>query len=157
MTEGMIPIAVGNGEDTAATNPKPELIGRSNDTLVSDTRFDLLTFNTSQGLADDFVRFDKRIETAMVGCTCQTGLTGFPTGGSSPEINVLLRAKAFRPSFWDGTRYTEPEEAPYAAARSPSGVAQSELCDVCCRDHEDDRPGYDGPEIQPVAGIGHRS
>ena len=149
VTEGMIPIAVGNGEDTAATNPKPELIGRSNDTLVSDTRFDLLTFNGAQGLVDGFVRFDKRIETAMVGCTCQTGLTGFPTGGSSPAINGLLRDKAFRPSYWDGTRYTEPKEAPYLPARSPATVAQSELCDVCCRDHEDDRTGTTGPKFNP--------
>ena len=157
VTEGMIPIAVGNGEDTAATNPKPELIGRSNDTLVSDTRFDLLTFNGSEGLVDGFVRFDKRIETAMVGCTCQTGLTGFPTGGSAPAINTLLRDRAFRPSYWDGTRYTEPQEASYVPARSPATSAQSELCDVCCRDHEDDRTGTTGPKFNPwlASGANH--
>ena len=111
VTDGMIPIAMGNGEDTAATNPKPELVGRDEDTLVSDTRFELLTFNAGDGLRTDFARFDKRIETAMVGCTCQTGLNGFPTGGSSPDINVLLRAQAFRPSYWDGERYVTPETA----------------------------------------------
>lgn len=151
VTEGMIPIAVGNGEDTAATNPKPQLVGRDNNTLVSDTRFDLLTFNASDNLGQaGYVRFDKRIETAMVGCTCQTGTNGFPTGGSSPEINSLLKVYAFRPSYWDGTRYTEPEIANYSPARSPdTSVAQSQLCDVCCRDHEDDRATAGEPRFNP--------
>lgn len=159
VSEGMIPIAVGNGQDTAATNPKPELVGRNNDQQVSDTRFDLLTFNATDNLGiDGYVRFDKRIETAMVGCTCQTGLTGFPTGGSSPPINSLLRDKAFRPSYWDGTRYTDAKVAPYAPARSPdTSVSQSELCDVCCRDHEDERTGTTGPKFNPwlASGASH--
>lgn len=151
LTEGMIPIAVGGGQDTAATNPKPQLVGRDNDTLVSDTRFDLLTFNGGDNLGvNGYVRFDKKIETAMVGCTCQTGLTGFPTGGSAPAINALLRDKAFRPSFWDGTAYSEPKVTTYAPARSPeTGVPQSQLCDVCCRDHEDNRAAAGDPKFNP--------
>jgi type IV pilus modification protein PilV len=148
VTEGMIPIAMGNGEDTAATNPKPELIGRDDDTLVSDTRFELLTFNAGDGLNSDYARFDKRIETAMVGCTCQTGLDGFPTGGSSPEINVLLRAQAFRPSYWDGDRYVTPESAGVPTRSPDLTVAQSELCDVCCRDHQDPNTAS-GPRFNP--------
>jgi type IV pilus modification protein PilV len=148
VTEGMIPIAMGNGEDTAATNPKPELIGRNDDTLVSDTRFELLTFNAGDGLSSDFARFDKRIETAMVGCTCQTGLNGFPTGGSSPEINVLLRAQAFRPSYWDGDRYVTPETAGVPTRSPDPNVSQSELCDVCCRDHQDPNTAS-GPRFNP--------
>lgn len=148
VTEGMIPIAMGNGQDTAATNPKPELIGRDDDTLVSDTRFELLTFNAGDGLRSDYARFDKRIETAMVGCTCQTGLNGFPTGGNAPEINVLLRDRAFRPSYWDGDRYVTPEAAG-TPTRSPDlTVAQSELCDVCCRDHQDPVTAT-GPRFNP--------
>lgn len=148
VTEGMIPIAMGNGQDTAATNPKPELIGRDDDTLVSDTRFELLTFNAGDGLRSDYARFDKRIETAMVGCTCQTGLDGFPTGGNAPEINVLLSDRAFRPSYWDGDRYVTPEAAG-TPTRSPDlTVAQSELCDVCCRDHQDPDTAS-GPRFNP--------
>lgn len=151
VTEGMIPIAVGNGEDTAATNPKPQLVGRDNNTLVSDTRFDLLTFNAGDnGGNTDYVRFDKRIETAMVGCTCQTGLDGFPTGGNAPPINALLAQRAFRPTYWDGDRYTEPEVATYTPNRSPaSDVVQSQLCDVCCRDHEDARGEAEKPKFSP--------
>lgn len=152
VVEGMIPIAVGDGSDTAATNPKPELIGKQDDTLVSDTRFDLLTFNLSDNLgAAGFARFDKRIETAMVGCTCQTGLNGFPTGGNSPEINVLLRAQGFRPSYWNGDRYTQPETAGTPDRSPDTSVAQSELCDVCCRDHKDP-VAVSGPRFNPWSG-----
>jgi len=149
VTEGMIPIAVGNGEDTAATNPKPQLVGNDNNTLVADTRFDLLTFNASDNNGQsNYVRFDKRIETAMVGCTCQTGLNGFPTGGNAAPINDLLKARAYRPTYWDGTRYTEPKAATYTPARSPAdGVVQSQLCDICCRDHEDDRADTGTPKF----------
>lgn len=155
LTEGMIPIALGANQDTAATNPKPELIGRNNDTLISDTRFDLLTYNGDNLGQAGYVRFDKKIETAMVGCTCQMGLTGFPTGGSNPPINAFLRLFAFRPSFWDGTTYLEPKVAPYTPTRSPdTGVAQSQLCDVCCRDHEDEQSGTTGPRFNPWSAAG---
>lgn len=138
VTEGMIPIALGDGQETAATNPKPELVGRSDNTLVSDTRFEVLTFGSADAANAGFSRFNKRIETAVVGCTCQTGLDGFPTGGSAPAINSLLRAAAFRPSYWDGNNYIEPTVASYPVASSPAtGQSQSQLCDVCCRDHRD--------------------
>ncbi len=150
VTEGMIPIALGDGQDTAATNPKPELIGRSDDTLVSDTRFEVLTYDPTDSLGrEGFVRFNKRIETAMVGCSCQTGTGGFPTGGSAPAINVLLRARAFRPGYWDGSRYAEPEPAVAAVDSSPDlAASQSQLCDVCCRDHKDPS-GETGPRYNP--------
>lgn len=151
LTEGMIPIAVSGSQDTAATNPKPQLVGRDNNTLVADTRFDLLTFTAGDNMGvSGYVRFDKKIETAMVGCTCQMGLAGFPTGGSAPAINSFLRAKAYRPSYWAGTDYSEPKAATYSPGRSPDNSApQSQLCDVCCRDHEDGRTGTTGPKFNP--------
>lgn len=151
VSEGMIPIALASGEDTAATNPKPELVGSKNDTYVADTRFEVLTYDSGDNLGvDTYVRFNKRIETAFVGCTCQTGADGFPIGGSNPPINVLLRDRAYRPSYWDGTVYTEPESAG-AVVRSPSpGATQSELCDVCCRDHRDS--ASDTPKYNPWIG-----
>jgi len=148
LTEGMIPLALGNGEDTAATNPKPELVGSSTNTYAADTRFDVLTYSGDNLGVEGVVRFQKRIETAFVGCKCQTGLGGFPTGGSSDEFNVLLKAKAFRPAFWNGNRYTDPEEAA-SVVRGPDPTAsQSELCDVCCRDHRDPI-GVAGPKFNP--------
>lgn len=148
VTEGMIPIAVSGSEDTAATNPKPLLVGQKDNTLVSDTRFDVLTYSPGDNLGNtSFVRFNKRIETAMVGCSCQTELSGFPTGGSSPPINVLLKQYAFRPSYWDGARYTEPKRAGVPVTSPNLAVAQSQLCDVCCRDHRDE--SATGPKFNP--------
>ena len=39
LTEGVIPIAVGNGTETAATNPRPEIAGNTNNQNVVETRF----------------------------------------------------------------------------------------------------------------------
>lgn len=144
LTEGMIPIALGDGQDTAATNPKPELVGKKQDTYVADTRFDVLTYAIGE---NGFARFNKRIETAFVGCRCQMGLGGFPTGGSSPAINTLLRDRAFRPSYWDGVAYTVPKETAEVKRSPDTSASQSALCDVCCRDHRD--PGTDTPKFNP--------
>jgi len=151
LTEGMIPLALGGGENTAATNPRPELVGSNTNTYASDTRFDVWTYNSLDNLGNaDAVRFDKRVETAFVGCKCQMGLGGFPTGGGNDQFNVVLRAKAFRPAFWNGNRYTDPEEAA-SVVRGPDPTAsQSELCDVCCRDHRDPDPsGVAAPKFNP--------
>jgi type IV pilus modification protein PilV len=148
VTDGMIPIALGNGEDTAATNPKPELVGSASNSYAADTRFNVLTYNTAGGLTDGFVRFDKQVETAFVGCKCTMGKGGFPTGGSNPNVNVLLKAQAYRPSYWDGTQYTEPKAAGDVVRSPDPDASQSELCDVCCRDHRDPA-GEAGPKFNP--------
>ena len=46
LTEGVIPIAVGDGTETAATNPKPEIVGNKNSQQVVETRFDVLTYGS---------------------------------------------------------------------------------------------------------------
>lgn len=149
--EGMIPIATGGADEeaTAATNPKPQLVGGRDGTYVSDTRFDILTYS-SDSPSDSFVRFNKRIETAVVGCRCQSGTAGFPTSGND-YLNAFLAAKAFRPAYWDGRGYTDPEPAAAAVDSSPSTVSQSELCDICCRDHKDP-DGVAGPKFSPWPG-----
>jgi prepilin-type N-terminal cleavage/methylation domain-containing protein len=148
LSEGMIPIAVSDSEDTAATNPRPELVGKRQDTYVADTRFEVLSYSPGDNLGNDgFVRFNKRIETAYVGCSCQMGTGGFPTGGNNPPINALLKAKAFRPSYWNGTTYVVPEAAAEVKRSPTPGATQSELCDVCCRDHRD--PGTVTPKFNP--------
>ncbi|MBB5015190.1 type IV pilus modification PilV family protein [Rehaibacterium terrae] len=149
VTEGMIPIALGDGQETAATNPRPQLVGRDRDTLVADTRFEVLTYDPNDNLGDArFARINKRIETALVGCTCQTGLGGFPTGGNSPNVNVILRERAFRPTYWDGTSYTSPKPAGTPVSSPSLSVQQSELCNECCRDHRD-QVGVDGAKFNP--------
>ncbi len=135
--EGMIPLALGDGQDTAATNPKPVLVGNKNDTLVSDTRFEVLTFSSTEPGITGFARFNKRIQTAVIGCQCQTGTGGFPTSGPDAAVNTFLKAARYRPAYWDGERYAEPRPIFTGVDSSPADVAQSPLCDVCCRDHKD--------------------
>lgn len=121
--QGVIPIAIGNGTDTAATNPKPLVNGAS----VIETRFDVLTYN---GLSGNTAEQRARVETSVVGCSCDYG-------------NPVAGAK--RPTFWDGTRYTVPEDSSsiagsgYASIAGPNTAAsgQSALCRICCRDHHD--------------------
>lgn len=127
--EGVIPIAIGgdstctSGACAAATNPKP-LVNGSN---VIETRFDVTTYsgaNATLGTATA----QSRVETSLVGCTCDYGTA--PTSTT---------ARGKRPSYWNGYRYTIPEDTSYVP---PAGVAsgatgQSELCTICCRDHHD--------------------
>jgi type IV pilus modification protein PilV len=152
VTEGMIPIATGGegNEATAATNPKPKLLGGESGTYVSDTRFDVLTYS-SVDTPPDFVRFNKKIETAVLGCTCQKGTAGFPNSGPGADVAAFLRARGYRPTYWDGKAYKTPVAAVGAVNSSPASVSQSTLCDVCCRDHQD--PGTEsGPKFSPWPG-----
>lgn len=121
--QGVIPIAIGNGTDTAATNPKPLV----NSSSVIETRFDVLTYND---LVGNTAVAQSRVETALLGCSCSYGN---PVSG------------AMRPTYWDGTRYTIPESSTAVAGSGygsiagpdPSASAQSSLCTICCRDHHD--------------------
>jgi prepilin-type N-terminal cleavage/methylation domain-containing protein len=65
--EGVIPIAVGGGTESAATNPKPELVTNQG---VVETRFDVLTYS---GLSGGSADAQSKVETAMVGCSCDFG------------------------------------------------------------------------------------
>jgi type IV pilus modification protein PilV len=119
----VIPIALGNGVNSAATNPKPQLVVNSS---VVETSFDVLTY---AGLSGGTATAQQRVETLMVGCTCDY---------SNTPSDATLRGK--RPSFWDGFRYTNPKKATYPipAGVSASDVSsQSSRCDICCRDHHD--------------------
>jgi type II secretory pathway pseudopilin PulG len=122
--QGVIPIAIGNGTDTAATNPKP-LVNGSN---VIETRFDVMTYGDLNGST---ATAQARVETSIVGCSCDYG--NAPSSG------------AMRPTYWDGTRYTIPEAATAVLGASfvplagpdASATQQSSLCTICCRDHHD--------------------
>lgn len=152
VTEGMIPIATGGEGDeaTAATNPKPKLLGGDSGTYVSDTRFDILTYSAVD-TPPDFVRFNKKIETAVVGCTCQKGTGGFTSSGPDSYVDAFLLAKGYRPTYWDGRVYKTPASAATSVDTSPADVSQSVLCDVCCRDHKDSVT-ESGPKFSPWPG-----
>lgn len=134
--EGVIPIAVGDGTDTAATNPKPEVAGRSTNQRVIETRFDVLTYaalNSSEALAQS------RVETIVAGCTCDYGNAPGTVGK--------------RPTYWNGLRYVVPEDSTTAAPAGPSATAdvQSSQCTICCRDHHDPA-GVAGARFDPRRG-----
>ena len=131
--EGVIPIAVGDGSDTAATNPKPEVAGKSNSQRVIETRFDVLTYaalSGSEALAQS------RVETIVAGCTCDYG--------NAPAGNGM------RPTYWNGLRYVVPEVSETAALAgiSTAEAVQSPHCTVCCRDHHDPS-GVAGAKFDP--------
>jgi hypothetical protein len=125
----VIPIALGGGVDSAATNPKPTVIVGTN---VVETRFDVLTYSgiTNSGTATA----QQKVETAMVGCTC--------TKTSPPAATV----RGWRPTYWNGFRYATPTQVATAGSESysppgkndpASSANQSAFCDQCCRDHYD--------------------
>jgi type IV pilus modification protein PilV len=127
--EGMIPIAVGDGSETAATNPKPIVAGKDN-TLI-ETKYNILTYRAG----DTGVQVQQRIETTVIGCRCKYGNQNQLTG---------VFTQNFRPTYWNGVRYTKPEMLDDArpAVAGPvvlgnQDAPQSDLCDDCCRDHHD--------------------
>jgi type IV pilus modification protein PilV len=133
----VIPIALGNGVNSAATNPKPNVV-RNN--FVVETTFDVLTYS---GLNEDegTATAQAKVETAMVGCTCDID--------EKPASTV----RGYRPSYWNGYRYTVPNEvddySPPAAADTQSADSNSDKCTVCCRDHHDPA-GVTGATFSPL-------
>jgi prepilin-type N-terminal cleavage/methylation domain-containing protein len=139
---GVIPLALSSdptvdGTSTAATNPQPLLLGA--DYRVAETRFNVLTYGEVRN--DGTAAAQSKIDTIVVACTCSTSLgTTNPTG--------------WRPSFWNGYRYTVPEAASYGA---PAGWTradnESQNCTACCRDHHDPAGGLGptgkGPRFDP--------
>lgn len=134
--EGVIPIAVGDGTDTAATNPKPEVAGKSNSQRVIETKFDVLTYAALSGTNNALAQ--SRVETIVAGCSCDYG--------NAPASSV--RGK--RPTYWNGLRYIVPEDATYAPAAGVDTTVdvQSTQCTICCRDHHDPA-GVAGAKFDP--------
>ena len=121
----VIPIALGNGVNSAATNPKPQqVVGTS----TVATSFDVFTYSALNNV-NHTANAQSRVETLMIGCTCDYG---------AAPIDTTLRGK--RPSYWDGFKYSVPKPATYAI---PAGISsaqannQSDRCTICCRDHHD--------------------
>ena len=139
--EGVIPIAVGDGTDTAATNPKPEVAGNKSERVI-ETRFDVLTY---AALTDDTALAQSRVETIVAGCTC------------SYDNAPASTTRGKRPTYWNGLRYAVPVDATYAppAGEDPDAEVQSSQCKVCCRDHHDP-DGVDGAFFDPRRG-GHET
>lgn len=129
-TAGVVPIALGNGSSSAASNPTPELVGQKNNEAIVATRFDVLTYVPGSGSAT----IQKRIETEVVKCTCQYG-----AGGAN--LSEIYRTAQW-PAIWTGEKYelyasTAAAPGQLFSSGPKSGVTQSALCTECCRDHHD--------------------
>lgn len=132
-TAGVIPIALGDGNSTAASNPKPELTGDGES--ITATSFNILTYVPGGTSAV----IQKRFENEVIKCKCQYGAAG----NSFSNLGAIYQ-KAEWPAVWTGSRYDV--YVPSAATNAPgttfisgqaSGVTQSDLCTECCRDHHD--------------------
>lgn len=144
VTAGMIPIALGNGDSTAASNPTPELVGKNQNQALVGTRFNVLTYTPSGSMAV----IQQRVETEVIKCTCQYGV-----GGSN--LGEIYR-KSQWPAVWTGTRYDVHVPDPVIDAPGQqwssgpkAGVTQSPLCQECCRDHHDDYTNSTDPRFDP--------
>lgn len=129
LTDGVIPIAVGNNTDAASTNPKPTLA-----LTLPSTSFNTLTY--TQGALDSSITstIQKRVETVVAECVCRLSTT-------NPLSSDLFQGSStFRPTFWNGTRYVAPEDAkitPYSAQHPDAVGTQDDRCTLVCRDHHD--------------------
>jgi type IV pilus modification protein PilV len=139
---GVIPIAIGDGSETAATNPRPRIAGNTNVSL-QETSYDIYTYAALTDSSDALAQ--SRVETYIVGCLCDTR-EATPT-----DIT-------YRPTYWNGKRYVAPTRANYNPLAGPADLGrgnradtQSPLCDQCCRDHQDPQ-GANGAKFSPRFG-----
>lgn len=86
-----------------------------------ETRFDVVTYSSGTGGS----LFLRREEFVAVSCECTLR-------------EETVGTKGYMPTIWAGDEYTEPEMVDKPYGEVISNVAQSSLCDRCCRDHHDD-------------------
>ncbi|MFZ9311206.1 MAG: hypothetical protein ACO24O_06880, partial [Arenimonas sp.] len=89
---------------------------------------------------DNTAQVQSRVETVVVGCTCNAG-------------NAVNTDTSYRPTYWNGFRYAVPTAASYAPKAGAATIAnnappQSQYCNTCCRDHHDPS-GVSGPKFDP--------
>lgn len=148
VTDGVIPLTVGN-DATAASNPRPEVLElNGNNRKIVGTRFNVLTYQGDSGA----VRIQRRVETSVIKCSCKYG-----RGGN--QLDEIYR-EAQWPAVWDGTQYKLSKivatdgAAPGAAFNSgPLDDDQSPLCTECCRDHHDTATSTPKFDAERSAGV----
>jgi type IV pilus modification protein PilV len=133
---GIIPIAVGDGKETAASNPRP-ITGRERG-RTDETSFQVFTYaNEANGVA----RLTRVIDTRVVGCRCELGAlpATLPNNSTISVATNEFFTTPREPTYWNGLDYVEPTEG----ATGLRGVAvedanqNQDLCVSCCLDHHD--------------------
>lgn len=126
-----VPIAVGDNQSAASSNPTPEQFIED---VSAVTKFSVLSFTGS--IDGDEVQLTRKLDMAAASCVCQEG-------GSSTSTNP-----AYEPTVWNGVQlaYQEPGTVPIGTATGTAIVANADseiepICTICCRDHhvDDDR------------------
>ncbi len=123
---GIIPIAVGDGRETAASNPKP-ITGRERG-RTDETSFQVFTYANE---ANNVARLTRVIDTRVLGCRCELGAQ--PTGGNA------YFALPKQPTYWNGKDYVEPADgvSGLRGRTVANAVQNQDLCVTCCLDHHD--------------------
>lgn len=118
----IVSIELGANKFKESTKPLP-VVYHSEDLV--ETTFDVVTYSQD----DAGATFLRREEFKAVSCECTL------RAPSTREEGGL------RPTIWEGYEYTEAEfvSKPYGEVTRPS--QQSQLCDLCCRDHHDGGTG----------------
>ena len=118
--EGIIPIAIGDDTQAAASNPRPQQFTEG---VTGTTRFSVQTYLEDQTNP----LLQQRLDVAATTCVCELD------GTTSTDSNL-----AFEPSFWDGLEYTTPLGVAGKTTAAESNVSQDPvLCGDCCRNHHD--------------------
>lgn len=123
---GIIPIAVGDGQETAASNPKPTH-GRERG-RTDETSFQVYTYETE---ANNVARLKRVIDNRVLGCRCELG--ALPTG-----TNAYFSLPK-QPTYWNGIEYIEPKDGSTGlrGRMIANAVQNQDLCVTCCLDHHD--------------------
>lgn len=133
-TAGVIPVAIDASASTAATNPKPEILGTKTQTLAG-VSYSVLTYTNPVSVNGDAnqVQIQQQVDTRVIGCHCKYG------AGLTDTTNVFTQP--YRPTYWNGTQYSAPAKAAWAftnlGADPDYSSTQDEFCDICCRDRND--------------------
>jgi len=151
VTQGMIPIAMGSGQATAASNPTPEKVGKNNNDVFTGTKFNVLTYTPQNSLAV----IQQRIENEVIKCTCQYG-----AGGTN--LGEIYRTAQW-PAVWNGSAYDVYKPDGNTAAPGTTylsgpkaGVTQSPRCTECCRDRHDNPANTTDAKFDPENSNGYQ-
>jgi Tfp pilus assembly protein PilV len=129
-TTGVIPIAISNSQDAAATNPKPIMTN-------TGSTFSTVTY-VAQTDPSGGNLIQSRVDTKVVQCGCMFG--GAATTSSNASLASVFQ-QPYGPTYWDGTHYVSPAPVPGTTASAtgvdPSVSSNDVDCDICCRDRND--------------------
>ncbi len=123
---GIIPIAVGDGQETAASNPKP-ITGRERG-RTDETSFQVYTYTTE---ANNVARLSRVTDTRALGCRCELG--------ALPNNTNAYFSLPKEPTYWNGKDYVVPKDGSSGlrGRMVANAVQNQDLCVSCCLDHHD--------------------